>query len=167
MSNTDVNSFLFEGGAKSFQWGETPGTICRGTIESAEMRQQTSLEDNKPLFWDDGRPRMMLVITLQTAEHDGDDDDGKRTIYAKGGRFEVADGEGTSMRDAIAQAVKDAGASSIEPGDELAVGFTGRGKAKRGYTAPKLYAASFKKAAASVSASDLFGDGNAAVGDPF
>ena len=166
MSN-DVNSFLFEGGAKSFQWGERPGTVCRGVIESAELRQQTSLEDNKLLTWDDGRPRMMLVITLQTTDREDDSDTGLRAIYAKGGRFEVAEGEGTSMRDAIAQAVKDAGASSIDPGDELAVGFTGVGKAKRGYTAPKLYTASFKKATASVSAADLFGDGNAAAGSPF
>lgn len=165
MSN-DVNNFLFEGGAKAFQWGETPGTICRGTIESAELRQQTSLDDNKPLTWDDGRPRMMLVITLQTADRDDEDDTGVRAIYAKGGRFEVASGEGQSMRDAIADAVKAAGAKSIDPGDELAVGFTGRGKAKRGYTAPKLYSANFKKATASVAASDLFGDGNERAGEP-
>ena len=163
----DVNSFLFEGGAKSFQWGDHPGTVCRGVIESAELRQQTSLEDNKLLTWDDGRPRMMLVITLQTAERDDDTDTGLRAIYAKGGRFEVAEGEGQSMRDAIAQAVKDAGASSIDPGDELAVGFTGVGKAKRGYTAPKLYSASFKKATASVSAADLFGEGNAQAGPAY
>jgi hypothetical protein len=165
MSN-DVNSFLFEGGAKSFQFNKI-GDICRGVIESVELRQQTSLDDNKPLVWDDGRPRMMLVVTLQTTDRDGDDDTGMRSIYAKGGRFEVAEGEGTSMRDAIAQAVKDVGASSIDPGDELAVGYTGNGKPKRGQSAPKLYSASFRKATASVSAADLFGDGNAAAGEPF
>jgi hypothetical protein len=164
MSN-DVNSFLFEGGAKSFPFAKI-GDICRGTIESAEVRQQTSLEDNKPLFWDDGRPRNMLVITLQTNERDDENDTGLRAIYAKGGRFEVDQGEGESMRDAIARAVKDAGATSIDPGDELAVGYTGNGKAKRGYQAPKLYAASFKKATASISAADLFGDGNAQAGSP-
>ena len=167
MSNEDVNKFLFEGGAKSFPFNKI-GDIVRGTIESAELRQQTSLDDNKPIFWDDGKPRMQLVITLQTTEADSEDDDGKRTVYAKGGRYEIAEGEGESMRDAIARSVKDAGATSIDPGDELAVGFTGLGKAKRGYSAPKLYAASFRKATASVSASDLFGDGNARAGEePF
>lgn len=165
MSN-DVSSFLFEGAGKSFQFNKI-GDIVRGTIESAEMRQQTSLDDGKALTWDDGRPRMMLVITLQTADKDNDDDDGKRTIYAKGGRFEVAEGEGQSMRDAIADAVKEAKASTIDPGDELAVGYTGNGKAKRGYNAPKLYSASFRKATASVSASDLFGDGNEQAGAPY
>lgn len=152
----DVNDFLFQGGAKSFPF-ETIGDIVRGTIISCEIRQQTSLEDNTPLFWNDGTPRKQLVITLQTTLTDSEDDDGQRTIYAKGGRFEIAKGEGTSMRDAIADAVKAAGAKSIDPGDELAVGFTGEGKGKRGFNAPKLYAASFKKASKSVSAKDLFG----------
>jgi hypothetical protein len=164
MSN-EITDFLFQGGAKAFQF-KNFGDICRGTIESIDMRQQTDI-DNNLLFWPDGKKRMQLVITLKTTEHESDDDDGLRTIYAKGGRYEVDQGEGQSMRDAIAEAVKDAGASSIDPGDELAVGYTGLGKAKRGYSAPKLYAASFKKASKSLSASDLFGDGNERSGDPF
>lgn len=156
MSN-DVNDFLFQGGAKSFPFAEI-GDIVRGTITSCEVRQQTDLENNKPLFWDDGSPRKQLVITLQTTLHDDDDDDGLRTIYAKGGRFEIAEGEGLSMRDAIADAVKAAGGKGINPGDELAVGYTGKGKARRGYQPAKLYSASFKQASKSVSAKDLFGD---------
>lgn len=156
MSN-DVNTFLFEGNARSFPF-ERVGDIVKGTIVACDLRQQTSLEDNKPLFWADGTPRRQLVITLQTNLSTTDDDDGQRTIYAKGGRYEVATGEGMSMRDAIADAVKAAGAKTMDPGDELAVGFTGEGKAKRGYNAPKLYAASFRKATQSVSAADLFND---------
>lgn len=158
MSNhDDINDFLFQAGARAFPFNEM-GDVVRGTIESAEMRQQTSLDDNKPLFWPDGSPRKQLVIVLQTELHDTDDDDGKRTIYAKGGRFEAEKGEGLAMRDAIADAVRAAKATKLEPGDELAVGFTGEGRAKRGFSAPKLYSASFRKATKSVSASDLFGD---------
>lgn len=156
MSN-DVNDFLFQSSAKSFPFDHV-GDIVRGTIISAEIRQQTSLEDGKALFWDDGKPRNQLVIVLQTTLSDGDDDDGQRTIYAKGGRFEVATGEGLSMRDAIADAVKAAGAKSLDPGDELAVGFTGEGKGRRGFNPPKLYSASFRKASKAVSGADLFGD---------
>ena len=164
---SEVNDFLFQGGSKAFQFNEF-GDICRGTIETAELRQQTDIDGNL-LTWPDGKKRMQLVITLQTADRTGEDDDGLRTIYAKGGRYEVDKGEGMSMRDAIAQAVKDAGATSIDPGDELAVGYTGLGKAKRGYSAPKLYAASFKKATKSVKAADLFGEPEpaGARGDPF
>ena len=155
MSN-DVNDFLFAEGGKSFKFTNLGDTV-KGEIVKAEIRQQTNLE-GQLLTWDDGSPRKQLVITLQTDEHDSDDDDGIRTIYAKGGNFEVARGEGTSMRNAIADAVKDAGADRLEPGDELAVAFTGESKARRGYSPAKLYVAGFKKAAHSVKATDLFGD---------
>ncbi|HEU0067824.1 MAG TPA: hypothetical protein VFQ26_01005 [Nitrospiraceae bacterium] len=154
---SDVNDFLFSGGAKSFPF-ENIGDVVRGTITHMEKRQQTGLEDNKPLFWDDGSPRMLAVFTLQTALRDDPDDDGLRSIYAKGGRYEIAEGEGMSMKDAIAQAVRDAKAKTVELGDELAVGFTGRAKAKKGYTAAKLYAASFRKGTKPMSADDLFDD---------
>ena len=156
MSN-DVNDFLFGGGGKSFPF-ENVGDICRGTVISAKVSQQTSIDNGEPLTWPDGRPRMQLVVELQTDLHETDDDDGVRTIFAKGGRYEIASGEGTSMRDAIADAVKTAKADGINPGDELAVGYTGIGKpTQRGYTAPKLYAASFRPASKSVKAADLFG----------
>ena len=138
--------------------------ICRGVVESIESRQQTDF-DGKPLTWPDGRERKIIVITLSTKESDvprsGSNDDGKRTLWAKGGRYEVAKGEGTSMRDAIVQAARDAGVSTTEGmiGGELAVGYTGEGKpTQRGYQAPKLYTAAFKAPAAKPAASDLFGD---------
>jgi hypothetical protein len=152
----DVNDFLFQGGARSFPF-KNYGDTCRGTIVEMEKRQQTDIDGNL-LFWPDGKKREQIVFTLQTTERESEDDDGLRTIYAKGGRYEVAQGEGQSMRDAIADAVKDAKASRIEIGDELAVGYTGTGKAKKGYTAPKLYAASFRKGSSSIKASDLFAD---------
>lgn len=159
MSN-DVNDFLFGGGARAFQFAEL-NDVCHGIVINADMRQQTSLE-GELLSWDDGRPRMQLVVELQTDDRIDSDDDGIRTIYAKGGRFEVATGEGLSMKDAIADAIKevvrDPKRRSIDPGDELWVGYTGLGKARKGYNAPKLYSAKFKKASQSVKASDLFGD---------
>jgi hypothetical protein len=167
MSN-DVNDFLFSQGGKSFKF-ERIGDTVKGEVVKAEIRQQTSLE-GALLTWDDGSPRKQLVITIQTDAHDTDDDDGVRTIYAKGGNFEIAKGEGQSMRNAIADAVKDAGADRLDPGDELAVAFTGESKARRGYSPAKLYVAGFKKATHSVKASDLFGETQRDAyreGDPF
>lgn len=152
----DINSFLTQGGAKAFQFNEI-GDMVEGDIVDAEVRQQTSME-GELLSWADGKPRMQLVITLQTKLHESDDDDGVRVIYAKGGRFDVAKGEGTSMRDAIADAVKASGATKLEEGDSLVVAWSGLGVAKRGYQAPKLYTAGFRKAKASVDASALFSD---------
>ena len=101
------------------------------------------MEDNQPLTWPDGSPRMQLVITLAPTSAKGDDDDGIRKLYAKGGKYEVADGTGTSMKDAIADAVKKAGARSIDAGRHAEGRLTpamGK-KTNRGFSAPKLYRA--------------------------
>jgi hypothetical protein len=154
----DINTFLTSGGAKSFPFASI-GDSIEGTIVDAEVRQQTSME-GELLTWADGKPRMQVVITLQTELRDDDgkrdeSDDGLRTIYAKGGKFDIAKGEGTSMRDAIAEAVK---GQKLEEGDSLVVVHSGMGVAKRGYQAPKLYTAGFRKAKKSISADALFSD---------
>jgi hypothetical protein len=154
MSHDDVNDYLFQGGAKAFQFNNI-GDSVEGRIVTAELRQQTSIENVK-LFWDNGDPRMQLVITLATKLQDNDEDDGLRTIYAKGGRYDTASGEGASMRDAIADAVRTMNEKRLEAGDELVVAFTGLGQAKRGYSAPKLYTAGFRKAKPGVDATALF-----------
>lgn len=155
MSN-DTNDFLFGGSGKAFKW-ENMGDVCVGIIESCEVQQQTSMEDNTPLTWADGSPRMQLVITLQTEYRDDDEDDGIRRLFAKGGKWETAQGSGTSMKDAIADAVRKAGAKSLDSGAKLTVGFTGLGKSRnRGYQAPKLFQAKYEKPTQSVSAEALF-----------
>jgi len=153
---SDPNAFLFGGGGKAAKFDEIGDTV-EGIIENVEVAQQTSMEDNTPLTWPDGRPREQLVITLQTDAREGDDDDGIRKLYAKGGKYEVAEGAGTSLKDAVADAVKKAGARSIDQGGKLKVGFSGMGKkTNRGYSAPKLYRAVYEPPKASVSADELF-----------
>jgi hypothetical protein len=149
----DINTFLTSGGAKSFPFASI-GDSVEGTVVDAEVRQQTSME-GELLTWADGKPRMQVVITLQTELRDDESDDGLRTIYAKGGKFDIGRGEGTSMRDAIAEAVK---GQKLEEGDSLVVVHSGMGVAKRGYQAPKLYTAGFRKAKVGISADALFSD---------
>jgi len=156
MDTNEINDFLFAGGAKAFQFTKI-GDKCAGVVETADVRQQTSMEGEK-LEWSDGSPRMQLVLTLKTDNHDTDDDDGMRTLYAKGGNFDIAEGSGMSMRNAIADAVKQSGAKTLDAGDHLTVALSGYGVAKRGYQAPKLYMARFKKAETSVDVNDLFDD---------
>lgn len=155
MSN-EASDFLFGGGGNAAKF-ETIGDTVEGEITDVKLSQQTSLEDNTPLTWADGSPRMQLVITLATNERSGDDDDGTRRLYAKGGRYEVASGNGTSMKDAIADAIKKSGAKLIEQGGKLKVGYSGEGKkTNRGYSAPKLYRAVYEPPKASVTADELF-----------
>jgi hypothetical protein len=152
-----ANDFLMMEGGKSFPF-EKLNDVCIGEVISAEVRQQTDLESGEKLFWPDGQERKQLVITLQTSLKTSDEDDGVRTIYAKGGKFDTADGEGTSMKEAIATAVRQGGGTGLNPGDQLAVAYTGNGvKKNRGFNPPKLYSASWKPAQpASVSGADLF-----------
>lgn len=156
----DINSYLFGGGGHSAKFDNLGDTV-EGTITNVELAQQTSIDDGSLLTWDDGSPRMQLVITLQTDERDPDDEDdeGIRRVYAKGGKFEVDEGSGKALKEAIADAVKKAGAKSIDEGATLKVGYTGIGKKKsRGHSAPKLYTAKYTPAVASVSANDLWED---------
>jgi hypothetical protein len=153
---SDANDFLFGGTGKAAKFEEV-GDQVEGTIDDVKVAQQTSMEDNTPLTWPDGSPRMQLIITLRTEAREGDDDDGVRRVYAKGGRYEVASGTGTSMKDAIADAVKKAGAKSIDEGGTLKVAHTGMGKkTNRGFSAPKLFRATYEAPKASVMANDLF-----------
>ena len=157
MSN-EASDFLFSGGSRAAKFDNIGDTV-EGRITDATVSQQTDMETNQPLTWADGSPRMQLVVTLQTDSHVDGDDDGTRRVFAKGGKYEVAEGSGTSLKDAIADAVKKAGARSLDAGGTLKVGFTGLGKkTNRGFSAPKLYRATYTAPVASVGAEELWGD---------
>lgn len=137
--STDVDQFLLGSGAKSAKF-PTVGTVVKGKIvEQPVLRQQTDFTTGELLTWDDGSPRMQLVVKLATDERDpGEtDDDGTRALYVKG-----------EMRKAIADALKKAGKTGLAVGGTLAVKYTGDGpKPAKGF-APKLYAAQYEPPAA-------------------
>jgi hypothetical protein len=84
---------------------------------------------------------MQLVVKVQTDQRDLDDsdDDGIRAIYIK-----------AQMRQAVADAVRKAGAKGLEVGGELKVKFTGTEPAStKGFNDKKIYAAQYTKPAAS------------------
>ena len=145
------------GGSKSWS-AENLGDKISGKIKLVERRQQRNMDGGGLQTWDDGSPKMLTYIELETDLQDSDDDDGVRALYAKGGRnFEAASGSGTSMEVAIAEAVKAAGASSIDEGGTLAVQHTGVSKPSTlGYQGAKLYRAQYEAPVSSVSADDLF-----------
>lgn len=106
---------------------ETIGDTVTGRIITSESRQQTDMDTGELLFWNDGRPRMQVLITLE--QPDGDD----VRLYVKG-----------NMQNAIKKALRDSDAKLL-PGGTLTVTYTGDGEpTKRGWNAPKQYTAVYQ-----------------------
>jgi len=84
----------------------------------------------------DGQPMLQLIVKLQTGNPDlnDPDDDGVRALYVKG----------KNLTAAIREAVKSAGAKSLEVGGKLSVTYTGDGeKTNKAFNAPKEYSATY------------------------
>lgn len=138
MSTTnDSAAFIANGGAKYFAFREI-GTTITGTIcEEPVTRQQTDpANPGTLLFWPDGNPKTVLVITLQTDLRGVDpSDDGRRSVWAQnpGG-----------IRNALIKAVRDAGAKQLDIGGKLTVAYTGDGDRRHAHhNPPKIYSVSY------------------------
>lgn len=140
MTADQANDFLL-GGGKSVTF-DNVGDSITGTIEATEVRQQTDIASGLPQTWDNGDPKMQLVVTLQTALRDPSDanDDGKRNIYVKGSKK-----QGTrSTHDAVASAVRAAGAPALKVGGTLTLQYAGtEPSSTRGFYDRKLWAATY------------------------
>lgn len=140
MSN-DANSWLLGGGVASAKF-DHHGDQIKGVItEEPDLRQQTDFDSGQPKFWDDGKPMMQLVVTLSTDQRDpsNSEDDGTRRLYVKG-----------KLQQAVASAIRKAGAKGLEVGGTLTVTYIGDDEPKRrGMSGAKLYTADYVPAAAS------------------
>jgi hypothetical protein len=138
MAAKTVNDFLLGGGGASAKFDNIGDTVTGTITVTPELRQQTDFATKKPQFWDDGEPKMQVVVNLATDQRDPsvDDDDGQRNIYIKG-----------QMQQATRDALKAAGAKGLEVGGTLTVAFIGTEPTNAG-SPKKLYAVSYVPAAA-------------------
>lgn len=113
MVSQEANDFLTGGGGRSAKF-EKRGDTISGWVTAAVMRQQTDFKTKKPLVWDDGNPRMQLVVTLFTELREDDDDDGMRNVYVRG-----------QMQKAVGDAVKKTGQRGIAVDGRLVVRYVG------------------------------------------
>lgn len=136
-----ADDFLMGGGGAPSAKFPTPGTTLSGRItERPTVEQQRDIKDGSKKFWSDGNPMMQLVVTVQTDERDPqlEEDDGRRRLFVKG-----------QLKNAIADAVRTAGARGLEVGGTLTVTYTHDGTAtQRGFNPPKQYTAQYVAAAA-------------------
>lgn len=120
------------------------GAQVTGTVLDLVEQQQTDMQTGEPKTFSNGQPMMMYRVDLQTQERDPNNpmDDGRRSIYLKGSRAP----ETQSSLAAVLAAVKQAtGTANIATGGTLTVQYVGDGQPKqRGFSAPKLYAASYQ-----------------------
>lgn len=134
-----ADDFLMGGGVTSAKF-PTIGTTVAGRItERPTVEQQKDFTTGEAKFWDDGKPQMQLVVTVATNDIDpsNPDDDGARRIYVKG-----------QMKNAVAQAVRTAGARGLEVGGILSVTYSADGVAKNPrFNAPKNFTAHYTPAA--------------------
>ena len=131
---SDTFNDLLTSSAPAFKF-EQIGDTCRGRVVAAEQRQQTD-PDGKTKTFPSGDPMMQLVVTVEQ-------DDGTETaLYFKGGKYDVAEGKGTSALAALQDAVK---GQDFKVGGTLAVQFSGLGKKTNpAFSAPKLYTVQYK-----------------------
>jgi hypothetical protein len=136
----DANSFLMGGGGAPTAKFPTPGTTVGGRItEQPKVEQQRDIQTGEAKIWSNGDPMMQLVVTVQTDQRDPaiEDDDGRRRLFVKG-----------QMKNAVSDAVRQAGGKGLEVGGTLQVRYTHDGEqTKRGFSAPKQYAANYTPAA--------------------
>lgn len=69
------------GGGTYLKW-ENPGTTYTGVITDVTLRQARKFESTDLDFWDDGTPKMQVVLQLATAYRDAanPEDDGSRSL---------------------------------------------------------------------------------------
>lgn len=123
---------------------DNPGDFVQGTVLDLAEVQQTDLQTNQPAFWDDGKPKMMYRVTLQTElrEPANPADDGKRTVYLRGAKKPKDDG-GKSSLCAVLEAVKETtGSGNLAYGGKLTLQYVANGpQVNRAFNPPKYYQA--------------------------
>jgi hypothetical protein len=132
---TTANDLLMAGGVPAARF-PTPGTTVSGRIiREPEAREQTDFTTGAVLRWDNGDPRMQIVVQLQTDERDPQDrsDDGTRALYIKG-----------QMLNAVRGAVRQSDAAGLSIDGQLSITYTGDAKPSRqGLNGAKQYTARY------------------------
>jgi hypothetical protein len=131
--SNDADDFM-GGSSKGVQFEEVGDTVTGLILARPEKRQQTDPQTGKPKTFDDGSPRYMFVVRIQTELRDPEDqfDTGERSLFLK-----------WKSLDAVRSAIKATGAKGLEPGGFLTLTLAGFGPKPKGLNAPKLWSAAY------------------------
>jgi hypothetical protein len=129
----DGNDFLMRGGNPSVKFPVLGSTVIGAVTKPIKVMDVTDPATGEVKRWSNGDPKKQVVIELQTELRESEDDDGSRTLWAKG-----------QMVPAIRDAVQRAGAKGIMPGSILQVTWSDeKPSSQRGLQAQKIYAARY------------------------
>lgn len=127
----DPNSLFSSVSVPSISFKDSKiGDSFTGTITALETAQVRDFDTNEPKFWDDGKPQLQVVLTLDTEYLDptNPDDDGTRKLYLVGAKL-------TAMKAAVKEFGK-----PVAVGQEVTITFTGeKPNANKRFNATKLY----------------------------
>lgn len=142
MTATDPLAELMSEGAPtiSFKDESMRGTWVVGIVKKVEKSQQHDFMTKEPKFFDDQkqRPMWQYVVTIQTDERVGEDDDGMRRLFCKGQMI-------GALKNALAKANVMTTAAALN--GKLGIVWYGEGEPSRaGMNPPKLYKAKFEPA---------------------
>ena len=133
------------------------GDSFTGTIAKLETAQVRDFDSNEPKFWDDGKPQLQVVLTLDTdyADPANPEDDGVRKLYLVGAKL-------TAMKAAVKEFGK-----PVAVGQVITITFTGeKPNANKRFNATKLYGVKLAEGTGTNKAVDaLLGTGAEAVAE--
>ena len=119
MGTVNFNKLLAGSGEVTLK-PDTVGETLGGVIVSSESRQMTDFSTNEPLTWNDGKPRMQIVITVDLGTRDMEGNPEHGCVYIK------TWGE---QKQALMQAIKHSGAkdanSALAPGNRFTITLKG------------------------------------------
>jgi hypothetical protein len=125
------------------------GDLC----SPAETVQARDMKTGELKTWPDGNPIWQIVLPVQTTMHrpDIENDDGVRYLYVDGSKKKGSE----SKHDAIATAMKAAGATDFEIGAHVKITYVGDGPKTGTSYPPKRYRAEWRRPASN--AANLMG----------
>jgi hypothetical protein len=105
------------------------GDSYTGVITDLETAQVRNYETGDPEFWEDGNPKLQIVVTLATEYGDDAEDDGERKVYLFGQKLQAAKA-----------AMKEANVTKLEKGFTFTIAFAGeKPSSNKKYNNVKLY----------------------------
>lgn len=125
------------------------GDSFSGTIVEAETAQVRNYDTGDLEFWDDGKPKLQIVVTLDTEYGDGAEDDGQRKVYLFGQKLQ-----------ATREALKKADMQKLELGSKFTITYSGTKPASnKKYNDVKLYTIELAKGTSNPAVDNLLAQG--------